>query len=325
MGDRPVAFHPNLARIAGSLKAGLFLGQAMYWQNRVPPGRDGWWWHTQDEWEEETTLGRRECETVRKTLKHLGLLQVVKRGMPCKTWYRVNLERLAVLLVELVDQREYPADDDGGGEEDFGDQLPPDCAPNRQTVTTKKATLKPPKNPNILYTEITTEKPQGGYARNEQTGRDPDRPGVPPDSVELVDLAEHVAGKVAIAQGRDCTASMVGQWLAQLRLMERSGLSVEAIRAGWEHGRQHDAYRVAVMTPGGFNKHHEGLVAAGLERATSTNQGQLTCQGVSGNNCTEPATLGSSGRNTHCQSCFAEQGQIDIADLLAAADSDQQQ
>ncbi len=33
MLDRPIAFHPVLAKISGSVTAGLMLSQAVYWSN----------------------------------------------------------------------------------------------------------------------------------------------------------------------------------------------------------------------------------------------------------------------------------------------------
>lgn len=324
MGDRPIVFHPSLSLITGNLSAGLFLGQALYWQNRVPPGRDGWWWHSQNEWTEETTLARRECDTVRKLLKKLGLIEVEQRGFPKKTWYRVDLDRLDVLLTDLQVRRELAA----AGDVDDVPVSAATVAPIGATETTKNAKLRPQKTPDVLYTEITTEKHIGAVApigstatadqprqlRPQQT-----RPGQPVDAADLVELGEYVAGEVAAAQGRAVSESMVSGWLSQLRILVASGLAVDAIRAGWDFGRGHTAYGVAVMTPGGFNRHHEGLIAEALDarKAGQTGTGgQAACKGVDGGGCDQPATMGSSGRNTHCGDCFEAQADADMARLL---------
>ncbi len=58
---RPVAFHPIHAEIAGSVEAGLFLGQALYWtriQDETNPNADGWFWKTQEQWFAETHIKR---------------------------------------------------------------------------------------------------------------------------------------------------------------------------------------------------------------------------------------------------------------------------
>ena len=40
LGDRPVAYHPMLAKRLGSVKAALFLSQLLYWHGK---GRHGDW------------------------------------------------------------------------------------------------------------------------------------------------------------------------------------------------------------------------------------------------------------------------------------------
>ena len=45
LSDRPIAYHASLARALGSVTAGVFLSQILYWQ---PRSRDteGWVWKT---------------------------------------------------------------------------------------------------------------------------------------------------------------------------------------------------------------------------------------------------------------------------------------
>lgn len=90
---RPVAFHPALARVCGSVTAGLMLSQALYWSERTSDG-SGWFYKTQEEWTEEICLSRTEQETARKALKALGFLREEKRGMPGKMHYFVDVERV---------------------------------------------------------------------------------------------------------------------------------------------------------------------------------------------------------------------------------------
>lgn len=60
--DRPIAYHACLARLAGSVTAGVFLSQAIYWSNRTRDP-EGWFFKRQPEWEGETMLTRREQES----------------------------------------------------------------------------------------------------------------------------------------------------------------------------------------------------------------------------------------------------------------------
>lgn len=99
--DRPIAFHPNLARLVGGVNAGLLLGQAIYWSRRTrDPG--GWFYKTQGEWEEETALGRFEQEAARKKLVKFGVLEEVRKGVPARLFFRVNTSILADILTNAL-------------------------------------------------------------------------------------------------------------------------------------------------------------------------------------------------------------------------------
>lgn len=86
---RPIAFHRSFATISGSVTAGLMLSQAYYWSDKTKDP-DGWFWKTQEQWEEETGLGRYEQETARKQLVQRGLMQECRRGIPARLYFRLN-------------------------------------------------------------------------------------------------------------------------------------------------------------------------------------------------------------------------------------------
>jgi hypothetical protein len=87
--QRPIAFQPVLARIAGGALPGLFLSQAFYWSQRTTDP-DGWFYKTRDEWNEETCMTRYEQETARKQLVSLGLMEEERRGLPARMYYRLR-------------------------------------------------------------------------------------------------------------------------------------------------------------------------------------------------------------------------------------------
>ena len=96
--DRPVAYHPDFAKAIGSVQAALFLSQLLYWSDKG--NNDGWIYKTQKEFYEETGLSRREQETARKRLKELGILEEKYQGIPRRLYYRVNMNRLAGLMLD---------------------------------------------------------------------------------------------------------------------------------------------------------------------------------------------------------------------------------
>lgn len=94
--DRPIAFHRPFVALAGSITAALMLSQALYWQRRS----EGWWWKTGADWMDETGMTRHELDAARKRLVDLGLLKTELRGMPAKTHYQLDLDRLSSSLLE---------------------------------------------------------------------------------------------------------------------------------------------------------------------------------------------------------------------------------
>ena len=95
---RPVAYHPSLAGALGSVTGAIMLSQALYWTQRLPEARDGWFYKTALEWQEETGLTRREQETARKKLVKSGVFEEVRKGVPCRVHYKVDIAALEKVL-----------------------------------------------------------------------------------------------------------------------------------------------------------------------------------------------------------------------------------
>ena len=95
--DRPIAFQRPFMELGAGASGALFLSQAVYWSNRTS-NKEKWFYKTIEEWTEETGLSRYEQDGARKKLKAKGVLEIVKKGIPCKTYYRVNFEKLAEIL-----------------------------------------------------------------------------------------------------------------------------------------------------------------------------------------------------------------------------------
>lgn len=91
--DRPIAYHRIFARLTGSVSTGVFLSQAYYWSLRTKDP-DGWFYKIQEEWEEETCLGRKQQETARKRLIQLGFWEERRCDVPAKLYYRLDIGKL---------------------------------------------------------------------------------------------------------------------------------------------------------------------------------------------------------------------------------------
>jgi hypothetical protein len=96
LSDRPIAFHPALARAFGGINEALFFQQIAYWSDK---GADPEWiYKTQADLEGETALARTQQENARRKLRALGVLEEQKRGVPARLYYRVNWEATFALL-----------------------------------------------------------------------------------------------------------------------------------------------------------------------------------------------------------------------------------
>ena len=93
--DRPIAFHPMLARALGSTTGAIFLSQLLYW---MPRSRSGWVYKTRDEIYDETSLTRREQESARAALRTAGVLKEKRAGVPARLYFTVDWEQLTQLL-----------------------------------------------------------------------------------------------------------------------------------------------------------------------------------------------------------------------------------
>ena len=97
--ERPVAYYPKLVKVTGSVNAAIFLSQLGYWTPKAADP-DGWVYKTQIEWELETGLTRWEQETARRQLRERSILTEIKKGMPARLFFRIDVEALTVTWEE---------------------------------------------------------------------------------------------------------------------------------------------------------------------------------------------------------------------------------
>ena len=91
--DRPIAFQRAFVNLGVGITGALMLSQAIYWSNRTD-NTEGWFYKTMEEWEAETGMTRSEQESARKRLVKIGVLQEMKKGVPCRLYYRVNIDAI---------------------------------------------------------------------------------------------------------------------------------------------------------------------------------------------------------------------------------------
>jgi hypothetical protein len=102
--DRPIAYHPILAKVFGSVTAALFLSQIGYWSDKGAH-HSGWIWKTEEEMTDETGLSRSEQQTARALLVWTGVLEEKRKGVPARMWFKIDWEMLDIALTEYENER----------------------------------------------------------------------------------------------------------------------------------------------------------------------------------------------------------------------------
>ncbi|MDP9471980.1 MAG: hypothetical protein M3Q71_15170 [Chloroflexota bacterium] len=96
LSDRPIAFHPVMARVLGGVYEALLFQQLAFWSDK---GADPEWiYKTREELREETTLNRYQQEQARGNLRKLGVIEEQRRGLPARMHYRIHWDRVFELL-----------------------------------------------------------------------------------------------------------------------------------------------------------------------------------------------------------------------------------
>ena len=101
LSRRYVLVYPSLQTTAGSAKAALMLSQMLYWTRKYlvnRPQRDGWFWHTRQDWQASTGLSRHEQDQARATLLATGLVEERRMGVPGRLHFRIDFAALGRAL-----------------------------------------------------------------------------------------------------------------------------------------------------------------------------------------------------------------------------------
>jgi len=179
LADRPVAYHPGLARVLG-VKEAIFVCQLLYWHGKGKlPG--GWIWKTQADITEEIGLSRREQEGARRRLVAAGILEEDLRGVPATMHYRLNLDTLAKIAETAFSMHQtakldctkppnlygafvqtIPESTAEITPESTGEALPPPAPPSERKPIAK-TTKEPPSEAAKVYHEVAAYWPPGAW------------------------------------------------------------------------------------------------------------------------------------------------------------------
>ena len=149
LNQRPISFYPLYRELTGSLTAGIYLSQLMYWFSKKDKI-----FKTDKEITKETTLTEKEIRNAKKLIKKLDFITVSKEGIPSKTYYEINWEKYEIALTLLSPKG-------GNTPEPKGEHSIPQkgkhLSPKGGNSTPPKGETNKNKSFDIDYTETTTE------------------------------------------------------------------------------------------------------------------------------------------------------------------------
>lgn len=108
IGSRPVAYWPSLARLLGGVKPAVLFSQLLYWHgDKTVKAREGWFYKSVEELEEETGLTKLEQQSARKALLKIGVIDCKLTGVP-RVWnYQILFDNFTSIL---IDRQTHPMD-----------------------------------------------------------------------------------------------------------------------------------------------------------------------------------------------------------------------
>lgn len=141
--ENPIAFHRIYSTITKGVATGLLFSQLMYW-DKVMKHQD--FYKTDKDFCNELSIGMKEFRNSKAKLVKLGLVETYLKGVPAKTYYKVNRDALLDMISSLAqrDKLDCPKGTNKNG-------------PKGQTIYTENTS------------DITTEKLQQLFEKEIQT------------------------------------------------------------------------------------------------------------------------------------------------------------
>ena len=121
MLGRPIAYHPKLAKLFGSVNAAILFGQLVYWSDKT--SHELGIYKTAEQIEEETGLSPREQKTAREKLVKLKVLTETHKRLEHRLYFKINFAAYDDLVLQYLDKsdKESPENpDENSGNDQLG-------------------------------------------------------------------------------------------------------------------------------------------------------------------------------------------------------------
>ncbi len=97
--ENPIAYHRIYSIITNGTSTGILLSQIMYWDKKMYHKE---FYKTDKDFCIELSMGQKEFRNAKNRLILLGIIETNLKGVPAKTYYKVNREKILDLISSLA-------------------------------------------------------------------------------------------------------------------------------------------------------------------------------------------------------------------------------
>ncbi len=95
LNEKIIAYNSIYSKITGSITAGVLLSQILYWYKKM---NNKEFYKTDASFCEELGMGLYELKGAKKKLVELEIITITRKGVPAKSYYEVNINRIITLI-----------------------------------------------------------------------------------------------------------------------------------------------------------------------------------------------------------------------------------
>jgi len=121
--EKPIAYQPIYSKITGSITAGILLSQLVYWYFAMGEKE---FYKTNEDFCNELAMGLWELKGAKKKLKELKIIEMKIKGIPAKTYYKINIKKIIALITNYSKTRQL----DGGKPTNWREENQPTITEN---------------------------------------------------------------------------------------------------------------------------------------------------------------------------------------------------
>jgi len=94
VGSKLIAYNRDIAEcLNNDIASAIFINQLLFWWRKGSNPNEIW--KTDEEFYRETGLTRKQCIRCRQILTKKGWIKVVRKGLPARNYYILNLRKIA--------------------------------------------------------------------------------------------------------------------------------------------------------------------------------------------------------------------------------------